>query len=73
MSASDLSIFIFGIYIIVIGAGFFTIPNIILPIFKFPKSNEPWIRVLGWIVVILGVYYIVASQNELTPFYWATI
>ena len=73
MSAAALSIFVFGIYLIAIGFGFFTIPNVILPIFKFPKSNESWIRVLGWIVVVLGFYYVVASQNELTEFYRATI
>ena len=73
MNTSDLSVFVFGIYLVIIGAGFFTMPNKILPIFKFPKSNESWIRVMGWIVVILGVYYIVASQNELTQFYWATV
>ncbi len=73
MSPSAISIFVFGIYIVLVGAGFLFIPNTVLPIFKFPKTNEPWIRILGIIVVILGFYYIVAAQNELTPFFWATV
>ena len=73
MSPSATSIFVFGIYIIFIGAGFLLIPNTVLPLFKFPKTNEPWIRVLGTIVVVLGFYYIIAAQNELTPFFWATV
>ena len=73
MSPSATSIFVFGIYIIFIGAGFLLIPNTVLPLFKFPKTNEPWIRVLGAIVVVLGFYYIIAAQNELTPFFWATV
>ena len=73
MSPSAISIFVFGIYIVLVGAGFLFIPNTVLPLFKFPKTNEPWIRVLGSVVLILGFYYIIAAQNELTPFFWATV
>ena len=73
MSAAALSIFAFGIYLVVIGAGFLIIPNTILPMFKLPKTNEPWIRVMGSVVLVLGFYYIISAQNELTPFFWATV
>jgi hypothetical protein len=73
MSATAISVFIFGIYIVVIGAGFLLIPNMLLPLFKFPKTEEPWIRVMGLIVVVLGFYYIIAGQNELSPFFWASV
>ena len=73
MSAAALSILVFGIYLLVIGTGFILIPNTILPLFKFPKTNEPWIRVLGIVVVVLGFYYITAAQNELSSFFWATV
>lgn len=73
MSASAISILVFGFYIVIIGIGFSFIPNIILPLFKFPKTNEPWIRVLGVLIVVLGFYYIIAAQNELIPFFWASI
>ena len=73
MSPSAISIFVFGIYIVLVGTGFLFIPNTVLPLFKFPKTNEPWIRVLGTVVAILGFYYIIAAQNELTVFFWATV
>ena len=73
MSPSAISIFVFGIYIVLVGAGFLFIPNTVLPLFKFPKTTEPWIRILGIVVAILGFYYIVAAQNELTSFFWATV
>lgn len=73
MSAAALSILVFGIYLVVIGTGFILMPNTILPLFKFPKTNEPWIRVLGVVVLILGFYYITAAQNELSSFFWATV
>ena len=73
MSASAISILVFGIYLVVIGTGLMLMPNTILPLFKFPKTNEPWIRVLGAVVLILGFYYIIAAQNELSPFFWASV
>jgi len=64
---------VFGIYIVLVGTGFLLIPNTVLPLFKLPKTNEPWIRVLGTIIVILGFYYIIIAQNELATFFWATV
>ena len=58
MSAVALSIFVFGIYLIITGLGFAAIPNILLPLLKFPKSTEPWVRVVGIIVVVfIGKFY----------------
>ena len=73
MNASALSVFVFGIYLIVVGIGFIFMPNTVLPMFKFPKTNEPWIRVIGLLSALLGFYYIVAAQNDLTAFFWATV
>lgn len=73
MDSSAFSVFVFGIYLVFIGTGFLFMPNTLLPLFKFPKTNEPWIRVMGSVVAILGYYYIIAAQNDLIPFFWATI
>ena len=73
MSAVAISVFVFGIYLVITGTGFIFMPNTVLPLFKFPKTNEPWIRVLGVVVAVLGFYYIVAAQNELAVFFWATV
>ncbi len=73
MSPSAISIFVFGIYLAFVGVGFLFIPNTVLPLFKFPKTNEPWIRVVGILVALLAFYYIFAAQNELTSFFWATV
>jgi hypothetical protein len=73
MSPAAFSVFVFGIYLAFVGAGFLLIPNKILPLLKFPKTKEHWIRVLGVVVGVLAFYYIIAAQNELLVFFWATI
>ena len=73
MNPTELSIMVFGIYLVVIAAGYLFIPNAVLPIFKLPKTNEPWIRVMAVVIGVLAYYYIVAALNDLTPFFWATV
>jgi hypothetical protein len=73
MNPSELSVFIFGIYLIIVAAGFLFIPNIILPIFKLPKTEEQWIRVLAIVLVAVASYYIVAAMNGLTIILWTTV
>ena len=74
MNPADLSLFVFGAYLIaIVGCGFVFMPNVVLSMFRLPKTNEVWIRILGFVVVILGYYYISAALNGLTAFYWATV
>ena len=73
MNPSELSIFVFGIYLVVVAAGFLFIPNAILPLFKMPPAKEQWIRVMAIVAGALAYYYIVAALNDLTPFFWATV
>jgi hypothetical protein len=68
MSKAARSLYIFAIYLIVIGLGFLVFPNMLLGIFGIPETSEPWIRVMAMLLLILAYYYIHASINELTEF-----
>lgn len=73
MNPSELSMMVFGIYLVVVAAGFLFMPNAILPILKMPKTEEQWIRVMAVVIGVLAYYYIVAALNDLTPLFWATV
>ena len=73
MDSTTTSVFVFAIYLIFVGAGFLLIPNIILPIFRFPKTDEPWIRVMAILVLIIAYFYMVAAHHNIIPIYWATV
>ena len=49
-----------------------TTPNTVLGLLGMASATEPWIRVLGVVVGVLGAYYIVAARAELTAFFRAT-
>ena len=49
------------------------IANLLLSLFKFPETNEVWIRVVGMLVFILGYYYFQASKSEIKKFFQWTV
>jgi hypothetical protein len=70
---ATVSILVFGIYMVVVGLALLVVPNVLLSLFAYPTTTEIWIRILGFIVVVLGYYYIVAARFELTPFFTASV
>lgn len=73
MSRAGISIFIFGIYIILNGITLMAAPNVMLSMLHQPPTQEPWLRVFGAVIFVLGLYYIQAARQEVVPFFrWTT-
>ena len=73
MSKAAKSILVFGIYLVVIGLGFLVAPNTPLALFGLPTTNEPWIRVVGLLLLILAYYYVQTARSEMQPFFRWTV
>ncbi len=73
MKASDRSILVFGVYLVLIGVVLLLVPNVLLRLFLFEPTGEPWIRVLGVVSTALGYYYIAAAKAHAVAFFTATI
>lgn len=61
------------LYMIGVGAGFLFIPNMVLPIFGLPPTEEVWIRILGALALVLSLYYYTCVQSQHVPFFKATV
>ncbi len=72
MSKSAKTIYIFGIYICILGIAFMAIPNVLLGLLGFPATDQVWIRIVGMLLVILSYYYIQAARHELEIFFQLT-
>ena len=68
MSEAAKSLYIFGIYLAVLGLILLLIPNLILQFFGVPPTVEVWIRLNGMFVICLSFYYLQTARNELTDF-----
>ena len=72
MSKAAKTIQIFGIYLIVTGLGFLTMPNKILAFLNVPSATEVWIYVMAMVIFLLGIYYLAAAKDEAkTLFQWS--
>jgi hypothetical protein len=69
MSKAGTSIIVFGVYLVVLGAGLIAAPNLILAPFGFAPTTEVWVHVLGAVTCALGAYYVQAARSELVPFF----
>jgi hypothetical protein len=68
MSRAAKSLFVFGIYLSVLGSILLLAPNPLLRAFGAPPTNEVWIRLNGMFVLCLSFFYVLAARSELTSF-----
>jgi Kef-type K+ transport system membrane component KefB len=73
MSKSARSVFVFGLYVAVLGIMMIVIPNVLLRAIHRPSTTEVWIRVVGMFLVYLGFYYTQAARKEMTDFFRWTV
>ena len=73
MSNSARSVFVFGLYLVVLGIILLVVPNFLLGMFFLPSTTEVWIRVTGMLVLFLGFYYTQAARKEMTDFFQWTV
>jgi hypothetical protein len=73
MKNAALSVLVFGIYLLVTGLGFLIIPNTTLSLFGVAPTSEPWIRIVGMLMLVLAFYYIMTSRQGNKQFFPLTI
>lgn len=73
MSNSAKSVFVFAIYLVLLGVILLVMPNVLLDLFAYPTTDEVWIRVAGMLLVLMAFYYMQAARKELTDFFQWTV
>lgn len=73
MDAAAKSLAVFGAYLLLNAVGLIFTPNTVLGLFGVASTTEPWIRVLGLVVGVIGYYYVFSAKNGLRTFYPATV
>ncbi len=69
MSRAAVSLFVFGLYLVVLGTVILVAPNFFLALFGLPATGEVWIRVMAMLLLFLGCYDILSARAELKPFF----
>jgi hypothetical protein len=73
MSRAARSVFIFGVYLAILGLTLAVVPNVLLGLFGLPNAQEPWVRVLGVVTAVVGHYYMAAGLQGDVGFFRSTL
>lgn len=73
MSGVGRSLVVFGWYLAAFGALLVFVPNPVLALFGFPPTHEPWIRVVGVLVLVIAYFDVRLGREELLPHARATV
>ena len=73
MSKAAFSIKASCCYILVLGLALVLVPNLVLSALRMPPTSEIWIRVLGVVVINIGVFYWIAAQTESVALFRASV
>jgi H+/Cl- antiporter ClcA len=67
------SILTWSILMLGFGTAYLFVPNFFLSLLDIPKTDEPWIRILGLLIAILGGYYAYCAHHNDVVFMKITI
>lgn len=73
MSYLAKTVFGFGLYMLLLCVPLLFAPNLLLELLGFEPTSEVWVRVLGQLVLYLGIYYVLAARWEARRFMAATV
>jgi len=67
------TIWYFGIYLLVEGAFLMIAPSSVLAAIGIPEPESVWRTILGFVVAVLGYYYVRNAKENLVPFFGFTV
>lgn len=73
MSAASKSLYYFGFYLLITGITLIVAPNFLLSLFQIEPTSEIWIRVLGAVVLGMGLLYVYMAPSNHTLFFTLTV
>jgi hypothetical protein len=73
MSRAATSIFVYSFYLIAQGLLLLVIPNVAMGLFGLPAAQEVWVHVLGYSLLALSGYFLVAAHREVTELFLLSI
>jgi hypothetical protein len=68
MSHAAKSLALFALYMVSLGVILMVAPNPLLALLGLPPTEEVWVRVVGLVVVYLGIWDFQAARKDLAEF-----
>jgi hypothetical protein len=73
MTKAAKSVYYFGFYLLGLSMLLVFVPNTLLKLFMLEPTEEVWIKVLGAVVFLLGIYYVRTAPTNNEVFIKTTV
>lgn len=73
MSRPARSLFVFGIYVLLVGSVFILMPAELSSVLRLPPATAGWARAIGLLALVIGAYDTVGARAECMPYIRASI
>ena len=73
MTPAAISLFVYGVYLLVNGVGLLCAPNLLLNLLGLASTEEPWVRVLGLVAGEIGFYFVFTARKSVTSLFQAMV
>ena len=73
MTPASRSVYYFGFYLLITGLTLIVAPNFLLALVQIEPTTEIWIRVLGALVINVGLLYVYMAPGNHTLFFTLTV
>lgn len=70
---TSTTLYAFAAYLAILAAVLLFIPNVLLGLFGLGETREVWIRIIGMLVLFLGVFYVRMAQENNIRFAETTV
>ena len=64
MTTAARSVFLFGIYVLVVGIAVALAPDAVLRLLRFPPAGDGWVRMVGVLAMVIGAYDVVSGRSN---------
>lgn len=64
MNRAARSVFLFGFYVVVMGAALVVAPQAMFRLLELPPSSDGFIRMIGLLALVIGYYDIAGGKSE---------
>ena len=73
MSSVAKSVYYFSFYLLLAGLVLFLFPNFLLPLLGMHATSEVWVRLVGTLTFILGIFFNYTARHNVLPFFYISL
>jgi hypothetical protein len=64
MTPAGRSVFVFGVYVLIVGILVTFAPAFVLRLLGFPPAADEWVRMVGILSLVIGAYDVVSGRSN---------